>query len=115
MADKVEARIAELRRLWDLVPQGPPHNWDFQNFASANALLIIDALQAKLESALRLCQECGKGFMDDDWALERQKMGAQLAESQSENALLWVKITDADAEIASLKAALERATVDEQK
>lgn len=43
----------------------------------------IADLSEKLEKAIRLCAECGKGFLDSDWASERETLEARLVEAET--------------------------------
>lgn len=86
----------DLRKLLDDYRDAMNDYWEFAGEKEPDPLMekIVDArdaiedrdaqlsaeivtLKDKLESALQLCQECGKGFVDDDWALERQQLSAE--------------------------------------
>lgn len=48
----------------------------------------LAALGEKLDKAQQLCAECGKGFLDDDWAMERKYLEAKLQAAESHEARL---------------------------
>ena len=43
----------------------------------------VTELSAALERSIQLCAECGKGFVDDDWAMERRVLEAKVAELEA--------------------------------
>lgn len=52
-------------------------------FTRFNADAVIAELERLLDEAQRLCAECGKGFLETDWAEERKALEAQLSASEA--------------------------------
>ncbi len=46
----------------------------------------IAQLREECERRTRLCSECGKGFLDEDWAIEREELEKQVATLTQQNA-----------------------------